>query len=710
MSYNSLIMSTVYANNQNWLAEGFDDVSQVHSINSAAPNYYQITSTSYGNNQITFNQRLPDSLVYHRTAWIEYDLQVVVGINDAAATDTPRLDPIAANIAKLPLNRVTQNSSLMLNNTTVTFNTGIMADALTKYGLDHVDQSFMSQCPYGEDTTPMPTRDLYTDPRSPYQPITETFAITPTFIGSAGAEYRNSMVSKTQRAFTAGVANDFADGFADSDAGRLKRASSTFQGNTIQLTPGNINNTRSLFHPNTLTSMTPVTITAGAVTKYNMGGTNPNAGSPNGYLFEYHIIEPVIHPFFTMPKENKFFCNVTDFQLQLNLYPDLGPMVNFAGCFMQSVVMDGTSFAIAPPAPHFVTDDGTLAALNLFTQCVPFAKGFGGQGGNTILTAGNTAPKLLLIAVQPTINIPKTKLLPYEQVSYKIKDCPQFPLWSKNKVETVKTDNFQLQEVPQRVYIYAQMTKDKTGSQHHDKYLEITDLVIKMDGAESIYINTNEKHLFDISKRNGFWGDFQQWKECGSVMCLDVDQSDLGAYISGTRQAFNIEFQVSLNYQLDPYRSKVTYCRGVTGATQAGTSDYLLGKKSGPVAPATGFEFCSSKNWRLHFVFINNGTIAFDSQVTQISTGHHLQTAALMASSKPSLNPVANSPLNNAEANGAGFGNSKRHLSAFLRRARDAAPNTYDELTGKATAMSDSVHSGVNKFLNQSKGGRVLLG
>jgi hypothetical protein len=251
----------------------------------------------------------------------------------------------------------------------------------------------------------------------------------------------------------------------------------------------------------------------------------------NQVTLRYHIIERLSHPYLN-DKKYSTLANINNFTVNLE-FNSLQPM------FQTAIVV------------------GNLVNAYEYEAPTNFSISFNGY-----------QPKLLtriyvpIIKVNPVINVPYSNynVLKFSSENYgKNITQPANLNITAGDSAIISTPNICLSSVPHKMYLFIAPTSNYTDYFSADSYCSITNVKMVTQKDQSLFSQSSQYQLYQLGKRNGLnrnWEQFSNWT--GSVLCLDLEKSDISHYIAGSLEPFNFELSVSFtNTCYDYYRNGI---------------------------------------------------------------------------------------------------------------------------------------------------------
>lgn len=299
-----------------------------------------------------------------------------------------------------------------------------------------------------------------------------------------------------------------------------------------------------------------------------------NAGN-NILTLTYEITEPLHHPFFSNSLEMKQLANIRNMDINIT--------------FLQSLVGMVTAVLLTPANPSVTVD---------FTP--------------------NTQAQLLLRTYVPTVNIPTVLKMPYEELI--IRRFPfEMQCLANAHTAQVTTNDIVLSQVPHRIYIFARPTAD-LATPVPDAFAVIKSMIFRTDQNSGGLSNATQQQLYQMCVRNGLNEPYHKFvRDVGSVVCLDLSMSNIGAVIPGTRMPFSFNLKIDFENTTAPAYDPNTGLLAYAGAAV----DYRD----------------ETTEWTLFMVAIMEGHMIADGTSLSLSTGSSEQE--LVEALRKGIDPAA---------------------------------------------------------------------
>jgi hypothetical protein len=235
----------------------------------------------------------------------------------------------------------------------------------------------------------------------------------------------------------------------------------------------------------------------------------------NQVTLRYHIIERLWHPYLN-DKKYSTLANINNFTVNLE-FNSLQPIFQ-AGIFV-----------------------GTLA--NAYEYELP---------SNFSISFNNYQPKLLTRIYVPTVKVNPIINVPYS--NYNVLKYSNNVDVTVGNSSIIETKNICLSSVPHKIYAFVAPTSSYSNFYSADSYCSITNIKMVTQKDQSLFSQCSQYQLYQMGKRNGLnrnWEQFSNWT--GSVLCLDLEKSDVSHYIAGSLEPFS--FELSVNFTNTCYDS-----------------------------------------------------------------------------------------------------------------------------------------------------------
>lgn len=169
---------------------------------------------------------------------------------------------------------------------------------------------------------------------------------------------------------------------------------------------------------------------------------------------------------------------------------------------------------------------------------------------NAITTATVTFyanPVVTYKTVQPlaTQHIPKSVNYRYNQID---RYSTAGGALAAGSSTTITTANVQLQTMPHSIYVFARQRNADQTFKSSDSYASITAVNVLFAGKSGLLASCPQANLYQISKKNGYIGGFQEWSLYnGSVLRLKPswDLALNETLAPGCQGTFNLQLQVT---------------------------------------------------------------------------------------------------------------------------------------------------------------------
>lgn len=269
-------------------------------------------------------------------------------------------------------------------------------------------------------------------------------------------------------------------------------------------------------------------------------------------VITYQITEPLTHPYFVEPGNRDTFANIQNLSMAMTFQANLRAMWQFnTGVFANDVLL------ICPR----LADRQNAATVQLFgTQdTLGYTLAMNGNDSNPTWADNflTKAPRLLLRTYLPAVTIPASVKMPFYDwlhFNYSMVQATGNVGWAPNNLEssiTCTTAPIFLHQVPRRIFIFARPLQEygqAHGCWEADCYLSLDELNIQTETNQGLYIGANQQQLWQTAMRAGSqqtWAGFTY--DQGSVMCLDLAQSDCGTYIPGAKVPFSFTIKAKMH-------------------------------------------------------------------------------------------------------------------------------------------------------------------
>ena len=169
----------------------------------------------------------------------------------------------------------------------------------------------------------------------------------------------------------------------------------------------------------------------------------------------------------------------------------------------------------------------------------------------------NSQPKLLTRIYVPAIKVNPVIHVPYK--NYNVLKFSNNSLINIGNTATIETKNICLSSVPHKIYLFVAPTSSYSNFYSADAYASINNIKMITQKDQSLFSQCSQYQLYQQGKRNGLnrtWEQFSNWT--GSVLCLDLEKSDVSHYIAGSLEPFSFELSVNFtNTCYDSYNNGV---------------------------------------------------------------------------------------------------------------------------------------------------------
>jgi hypothetical protein len=121
-------------------------------------------------------------------------------------------------------------------------------------------------------------------------------------------------------------------------------------------------------------------------------------------------------------------------------------------------------------------------------------------------------------------------------------------------------NNIKLIGTPSRLYIFVRKSDGTMRFTDCDCYALITNIQITYGNKSALLGNLSPHGLFQLSKSNGFAGDYGSWCNSGSVLCINFETDISQDLLSAVGMEGQQQFQVNLTYKnISPGPETTTY-------------------------------------------------------------------------------------------------------------------------------------------------------
>lgn len=590
------------------------------TINAESPHEFLISAQSHSQSGVQFYQSISSNVLLERCVMMEYHVTVVLNFKKNPDFTTPLLsqkyvppgtwnvngwtpiDTFAGNVvypsygdtdiglAQLPLHRITSNMQVTLNNVSMTSTPNVYQNALAKYMINDNNKEIWSLFPCQSDKAVRPIDN---------SPITRTDSP----LCKEGLLFRredNSGIDQVARP---------EDGKADTMLHP--------QGFRRSMGTGNYGYGR------TTCQLVDV--------KYS-DAANTDAATMEGSLSEkmaitYHVTEPLIHPFFTGPESRDTFANISNFDVKLTFQSSILPMITQHLASFPFVVAKGANGNPATDNLNLFNKlylHNFIEDVQIFKECTSIDA--------TTTSYGDKVPNLRVRTYVPVVQIPPVVKMPFYDIvtrSFKVPSA-----LSAGQTSQVQTDSIVFGQVPQRIYVFVRPDKEygqdvtdrvlaNLNGVEPDQFCGITGMTVFTDLNQGLLTSATQQQLYQMSKRNGSnqsWDEFS--KNQGSIVCLDLSSSDLGAWIPGART----QFQFRMNVDVESLSHDLTLRSGDKYTLRSGaTNTYERDQCS----------VGKLRDWRLFIVAVMSGEMTADLSTLQTATGVDAGQAQAVAAAGP---------------------------------------------------------------------------
>lgn len=333
-----------------------------------------------------------------------------------------------------------------------------------------------------------------------------------------------------------------------------------------------------------------VTITAGT------RDDDVTAAADSTVTVRYKFREPLFHPFLSDVLGRDILAQVQNLQIDMTMLSNLKPMM----------VIGHTSDATSR------------------TGCL--------EKRSAVRVSALSTPKLLLRTYVPPVAIPQRMSHQYYHIySQQVVHSSAVAL---DASDTINTGNMSFSAVPHRLYFFVTRTGDYTLSDQADCYGAITGMTIRTSADQGGLSGADQVQLYQMSKRNGLtqtFTQFSQWQ--GSVVCVDIANSDLGGWTADAQVPFTFDAQITFKN------------------TTFGTYD-AVGTLDAGDAAAGGRGVVTQ--WTLHVVAQTSGVLVCEDGSAYTQFGHSPQQVAEALNSENIVDYNTDHHLEN-HVSGGGF-------------------------------------------------------
>ena len=211
----------------------------------------------------------------------------------------------------------------------------------------------------------------------------------------------------------------------------------------------------------------------------------------------------------------------------------------------------------------------------------------------------NSQAQLLMRQLTPTVAIPPV-------VKYTYNDFKQYtsttPLTLTNAGQTGQLilNSVRLNQVPNRIILFAHRTNQIADASSTDCYLRINSLVINTNGTNASFSNATPEQLYQMSVRNGLNMSWQDWyNNVGSIVVIDVRKADIGGLVADVLTPVNIDITVNA--------TNIQYTSFIRGKNALDTAFVNTGGN----APALA---ANDQSWQLVALFMQEYEMELDAQ------------------------------------------------------------------------------------------------
>lgn len=159
-------------------------------------------------------------------------------------------------------------------------------------------------------------------------------------------------------------------------------------------------------------------------------------------------------------------------------------------------------------------------------------------GGHYNISTQILEPRLRFIYMTPHVNypIPDTVIYEFADISRFPKNVGTLAGWdptdpntmyvNKGQQTTVRSDNIQLSNIPNKIYIYARRQNNDRTIYTTDSFARIEKIDIDFNGVSGIMASADEIDLWRMSVDNGARLSWADWRFYGgSVLCIDFGKN-----------------------------------------------------------------------------------------------------------------------------------------------------------------------------------------
>jgi major capsid protein len=140
---------------------------------------------------------------------------------------------------------------------------------------------------------------------------------------------------------------------------------------------------------------------------------------------------------------------------------------------------------------------------------------------NSVAVSMYQAPQLHYMVLTPKNIMPRisSQILPYSQMA----DFPriQSPLTNGSTAQYI-SDSFKLTQIPHRMYIFAQESRNTMTYNKSNNFLTLTKFNVFWNNTNDLFSTASQQQLYEMCVENGLCMTYQQFINYrGSVMCVD---------------------------------------------------------------------------------------------------------------------------------------------------------------------------------------------
>ena len=319
-----------------------------------------------------------------------------------------------------------------------------------------------------------------------------------------------------------------------------------------------------------------------------------NSATRSTYVFK--VTEPIHHPWLSDATSRDTLGNIRTIGVEIGYLTNKAPMF--------------TTGLVVSKALQSMVADRQFSDLTLRTRLkCTVSLDFAGM---------ESKPRLLMRTFVPNVSIPAALKMETQRIVVRTTDVTL----EATKSTTVQTADYVADQCPDEIFMFLQRRSPKDSSDNADVYGCIEKLTFRTDNNSGGLEGASVEQLYQMCARNGLNQSFDDFAyNIGSVIKLDMHESDIGAVVPGSRAPFSFSITATFaqnrtgseaNRDVASTRfSRIVRVRSATPALRNGDfEDFEVG----------------NDDWQFVVVMVMNGHMVADGNSLALSYGHSVQS------------------------------------------------------------------------------------